>query len=182
MSDGPAEPDVTAEPFVVLRGGGLVLRCLRQRGVAAHLAGEDDDQVRWLLEGRRSEPVRTRQWVGETQQEWLTGGPRRHLGTFDAATGVLVGGVEAHVALAGDGEANVSYAVFPAWRGHGIAARAVGLLCSWLVEVTPVRTAVLRIAPDNAASHGVARAAGFVRCSAAPDDGEGLDRYQRPLR
>lgn len=184
MSAEPVEPDVTASPFVVLSGDGLVLRCLWQRDVAALLAGEDDDQVRWLLEGHRSELERTRRWVGETQREWATGGPRRHLGVFDGETGELVGAVEAHLGLGGGG-ANASYVVFPPWRGRRVAVRAVGLLCGWLADATPTRTAVLRIDPRNAPSRGVARAAGFVLTTRAPeadDDGERLDRYERPLR
>lgn len=178
------EPDVTVPPFVVLRGDGLVLRCLRQRDVADHLAGEDDDQVRWLLEGRRSEPERTRRWVGENQEQWLRGGPRRSFGVFGARSGALVGFVEAHLGQPGAVEANVSYAVHPPWRGRGIAARAVGLLCTWLAEATPAQTAVLRIARGNAPSLGVASAAGFVLRSTGAEDGDGerLDRYERPLR
>lgn len=181
MTGGSLEPDVTAVPFVVLRGDGLVLRCLRQRDVPAHLAGEDDDQVRWLLEGHRSEPERTRQWVRETQEQWLRGGPRRSFGVFDGATDALVGFAEANLDLPGPlGGVNLSYAVFPAWRGRGVAVRAVGLLCTWLAGTTAAPTAVLLIAPDNGPSHGVARAAGFDPVETSDDDG--LIRYERPLR
>lgn len=182
---GPAEPDVTAPPFVVLRGDGLVLRCLRQRDVEAHLAGEDDDQVRWLQEGTPGEPERTRQWVAESQEQWRSGGPRRSFGVFDAATDQLVGFAEANLELPGPrGGVNVSYAVFPPWRGRGLAARAVGLLCGWLAQTTAEPAAVLRIAPGNEPSHGVARAAGFAPVDASDTDGddEGLVRYERPLR
>lgn len=115
--------------LVVLEGAGVVLRCLRPDDLAAHLAGEDDDTVRWLTEGQRSEPVRTAAWILENRREWVTGGPRRHLGICEASTGVLVGGVEAHLEAAPPGtdrplHVNTSYAVFPAWRGRGVAARA----------------------------------------------------------
>lgn len=40
---------------------------------------------------------------------------------------------------------------------------------------------VLRVAPGNAPSQGVERAAGFIQRAAAPDDGR-LGCYERPLR
>ena len=57
------------------------------------------------------------------------------------------------------GEANVGYSIFAAHRGHGYAARAVRLLAAELAE-RGVRDALLVIDSENAASLGVARAAG----------------------
>lgn len=176
---------VTEAPFVVLSDGVVTLRCLQLADAAAHLAGEDDEQVRWLTEGQRSVPDRLPGWIESNQREWLTGGPRRHLGIRDAASDVLIGNVEANLALPGlgPGEANISYAVFPDWRGRGVGARAVRLVCEWLAEATDCTAAVVRVAPDNARSHAVAVAAGFTcaRTMTTPD-GEVLVRYVRSLR
>jgi predicted kinase/RimJ/RimL family protein N-acetyltransferase len=162
-----------AQPFVVLGDGVVTLRCLRASDAAAVLAGEDDDQVRWLTEGHRSEPARLAAWISENRDEWRTGGPRRHLGVVDAASGELAGTVEAHLALPGlaPGTVNLSYAVFPRWRGRGFAARAVRLVCAWLagtgtgteVGWAAPRTALLRVDAGNVPSLRVARDAGFVR-------------------
>lgn len=178
----PAD-DHDADGSVVLEGAGVVLRCLRPDDLAAHIAGEDDDTVRWLTEGRRSEPVRTAAWILENRREWATGGRRRHLGICDASTGVLVGGVEAHLEPAPSGSVrlarvNISYAVFPGWRGRGVAARAVELLCSWLPEEFGPCVAVLRIAPENAPSLRVATACGFTLQRTT---GDGMLEHERGL-
>lgn len=180
--DEPA-PSVRQPPFVVLSDGVITLRCLELSDCAAHLAGEDEDQVRWLNEGHRSTADRVPTWIRSNQQEWLTGGPRRHVGIRDARSDTLVGNAEAHLALhdLAPGEVNLSYAVFPEWRGRGTAARAVMLLCGWLASTTAARTAVLRIAPGNEPSRRVALAAGFWDPEGVVGQ-DGLLRYERSLR
>lgn len=54
----------------------MTLRCLRAVDVAAMLDGEDDEQVRWLNEGHRSEPGRLATCIERNAQEWTAGGPR----------------------------------------------------------------------------------------------------------
>jgi len=175
--------DDESDGAVVLEGAGVVLRCLRPDDLAAHLAGEDDDTVRWLTEGHRSEPERTAAWILENRQQWATGGPRRHLGICVAGSGALIGGVEAHLEPAPPGtdrplHVNISYAVFPGWRGRGAAARAVELLCAWLPEAFGARVAVLRIAPGNEPSLRVAGACGFTLQRTSR---EGVLEHERPL-
>ncbi len=164
----------------MLTDGVVTLRCLVAADVAAVLAGEDDDQVRWLNEGHRSEPGRLAAFVEQNAREWAGGGPRRHLGITDAATGELAGTVEAHLALPDPppGGVNVSYAVFPRWRGRGYAARAVRLLLAWLSEHTDAHTVVLRIDPRNTASLRVARDLGAVP---RPGGVDGLLHHHVPV-
>ena len=57
------------------------------------------------------------------------------------------------------GEVNVGYSIFPQHRGHGYAARAVGVLAAEL-RLQGRRRALLVIDRQNGASLGVARAAG----------------------
>jgi carbonic anhydrase/acetyltransferase-like protein (isoleucine patch superfamily)/RimJ/RimL family protein N-acetyltransferase len=180
MTRSMTAPDPGA---VVLSDGVVTLRCLTRDDVAAHVAGEDEDQVRWLNEGHRSEPSRVETWIAQNQHEWRTGGPRRHLGIRDAETDALVGNVEAHLAMPGlePGEVNVSYAVFPAWRGRGVAARAVRLLCDWVETLPDARTAVIRVDAENPHSHGVAVAAGFARAAPMTPPADALVRYEKPL-
>ena len=175
--------DVPQAPFAVLRDEVVVLRCLRLHDVEAHLAGEDEDQVRWLNEGHHSTPERVTAWIRENHDEWINDGPRRHFGIFDEATRSLVGGVEANLGLldGAPGRVNLSYAVFPAWRGRGLAARAVLLLCDWLAASTSARTAVIRIEPGNDHSPGVAVACGFTKTGAIVDDGQEFVCYEKPL-
>ncbi|WP_432543322.1 GNAT family N-acetyltransferase [Kineococcus sp. SYSU DK002] len=179
-----AEHDVLREPFAVLRDEVVVLHCLRPQDAEAHLAGEDEGQVRWLNEGHHSTLERVSAWIGENHGEWTDDGPRRHFGIFDRATKTLVGGVEANLGLL-DGapeRVNLSYAVFPAWRGRGLAARAVLLVGHWLADRTPARTAVLRIEPGNDHSHRVAVACGFTRTGVVLADEVEFVCYERSLK
>ena len=179
----PSDPH-GATTGAVLSDGVVTLRCLRLADVAAHLAGEDEDQVRWLNEGHRSVPGRLPAWIRSNQREWLTGGPRRHFGVRDARSDALIGNVEAHLALPdlAPGEVNLSYAVFPAWRGRGVAVRAIHLVCDWLGFRTGHRTAVIRVDASNAPSARVAVAAGFTAVGeAGTGSGAQLLRYERCL-
>ena len=47
-------------------------------------------------------------------------------------------------------------------RGRGVATRAVRLVCEWAARELGLTTLELVIHADNAASHAVARAAGFT--------------------
>lgn len=106
------------------------------------------------------------------------GGDRRNFGVFDLATGHLIGNTEAqfaHKELADD-EVDIAYATFAAWRGRGVASRAVRILTDWVMTFDAVKAAVIQIHPDNEASIRVARAAGFA------DLGLIVERDGRPLR
>ncbi|HEX3733160.1 MAG TPA: GNAT family N-acetyltransferase [Mycobacteriales bacterium] len=109
-----------------LTDGVILLRCLEQGDTQSHLAGEDADQVRWASGGTSTAETVAR-WIAENRREWLTGGPRRNFGVFDAETDELAGNAEAHLALDGlaAGEVNLSYVTFPTHRGRGIATRTV---------------------------------------------------------
>jgi len=171
---------MTAQP-PVLSDGVVTLRCLVVADAPAMLAGEDDDQVRWLNEGHRSEPARQLRWIADNATEWSTEGPRRHLGVVDASSGELAGTVEAHLAIPGLGAstANISYAVFPPWRGRGYAVRAVRLVRRWLASATDVERAVLRVDRGNVPSLRVARDAG---CTTPFPGSHGLVHHVLPVR
>ena len=69
------------------------------------------------------------------------------------------------------GVAHFSYWVFPAHRGRGYAARGLGLIVRYAAEHLGVSRAELHIDPENAASLGVARRAGF-RVEGSDERGE----------
>jgi RimJ/RimL family protein N-acetyltransferase len=61
----------------------------------------------------------------------------------------------------GAGDVNVSYAVHPWARGHGVAVEAVRLICAF-VRANHIGTrAAIRVDPENEASVRVARKCGF---------------------
>jgi RimJ/RimL family protein N-acetyltransferase len=78
----------------------------------------------------------------------------------DRQTGAMAGGCE--VRLRGDGVAEMSYWVFPPFRGRGYASRAVRLACEWTFAELGVERMELYVEPDNAASRSAALRAGFI--------------------
>ena len=58
---------------------------------------------------------------------------------------------------------NVSYGIFPHWRGKGLAGRALNLIEQYLREASEAIEIVLQIAPENVNSVRVAQKAGFTR-------------------
>lgn len=127
----------------------------------AHLAGEDEEQARrfgWHPARSTSESVH--QAIERWQAEWESGGARRTFAVREAQTGSLAGGCE--LRLRDDRIAEISYWTFPAFRGKGLASRAVELLCRWAFAELAVERVELYVEPDNVASRGVALRAGFT--------------------
>jgi RimJ/RimL family protein N-acetyltransferase len=60
-----------------------------------------------------------------------------------------------------DGEAEVGYWLLEPARGHGVAGRAIRLLCDWVLESCDVDRLQLTTLAGNAASEHVASACGF---------------------
>ncbi len=60
-----------------------------------------------------------------------------------------------------DGEAEIGYWLLESARRHGLAGRAVRLLCDWVFEFCDVNKLQLTTLPGNAASEHVASACGF---------------------
>jgi RimJ/RimL family protein N-acetyltransferase len=145
-----------------LTDGVVLLRLPRPADAADHLAGEDDEIAKWLS-GGRSTIATVQSYIRSCEENWQGDGPRRAFGIFDCATSRLIGSIEANLAfpLLEPTQANVSYGVFPAWRGNGTALRALRLMGAYLKSVSGMRQMVLRISCENAASLRVAEKSGF---------------------
>ena len=161
----------------------IFLRPLRPQDAGAHLAGEDDEIATWLS-GGRSTTVTVRRYITRSLEDLQKNGPRRAFGVFDGATGSLIGSIEANLSLPqlNSEQANVSYGVFAAWRGKGIAPRALRLVCEYLKTSTDTRQVVLRIAPANQASIRVAEKAGFKFIGVEKETNGPMSRYVLDLR
>lgn len=162
--------------------GLLELRPLDLADAAAHLAGEDADSTRWLADPAPS-VASVREWILHNRVQLMTDGPVCNLGVRELATGALVGNVESNAeepSISPD-EVNISYGIFPAWRGRGYAVRAINLLLGRLARSHgSIPDAVIRVDPSNVRSIAVAERAGFVRdgwCRGG--DGALLHRYLR---
>jgi RimJ/RimL family protein N-acetyltransferase len=170
-------------PQPSLTDGVIWLRPMTLDDARAHLAGEDDDQLRWLP-GAHGSIERVRRWIERNHQQWRNDGPNRHFGIYDVREDALIGNAAANLRLAGlqAGEVNLSYAVFPEWRGRGVAVRAVDLICDWLARLPGCTRAVIGVAPGNTFSHRVPRNAGFSQSGEFISlEGGLLIRYERPL-
>lgn len=155
---------------------------------AALVAGEDVDIARWLSGAPATLETAARHidrcaldWRGD----WFRPGAALTWGIRDAASGALAGTAEVQLSTADveAGTANLAYGVFPSWRGRRYGARAVGLMCGWLVTTTATQLAVVRVEPGNAPSIRVAEQAGFARSGRSRGvAGAPMLRYVRALR
>jgi RimJ/RimL family protein N-acetyltransferase len=163
--------------------GTIVLRPRTHADIDAQLAGQDGEINRWL----DWDPP-TRENVTEMIDSAANArNSSKRLYDFaicDARTGDLIGNCLANCVdpLLNDHEVNIAYAVFPDWRGRGIASRTVDLLCAWISADALVTTAVLKINEQNIASIRVATRLGFAKDGTISTPTDLLDRYVRPLR
>lgn len=160
-------PDFTTS----LTDGVVVLNGITLNDVEAHLAGEDEEQARrfgWYPKRSTVETVTAA--ILRWQEDWRTGGLTRTFAVREASRGTLVGGCE--IRLKGKGVAHASYWIFPPFRRQGLATRAVRLLCDFAFGNLGIESVELYVEPDNAASRGVARRAGFVEEAVLPGHGE----------
>jgi RimJ/RimL family protein N-acetyltransferase len=161
-----------------LSDGVVLIRPMDVADAEAHVAGEDDEIVRWLT-GARGTLASNRAWIASTHEWWAAGGPQFVFGIRDAATGTLIGTIDARTAeedLA-PGQVNLAYSVHAGCRGRGVATRAVALMLEFLRTRPDAREAVIRAEPANAASVAVARKAGFRYAGRHGDH----DEYRRSL-
>ena len=83
-----------------------------------------------------------------------------------------------------EGRFELGYMLHPEYRRRGLMAEAMEAVCRELFRETYVSEVMLEIHPDNAASRGVARRAGFTLLKEKPGlrpkrrlDGEPLDTF-----
>lgn len=143
---------------VLLSDEVVVLRPLTPDDVDAWMAGEDAEQIHWFGFPGPAPRVNVERAIAAWVESWRTSGPVRHWAICDHETDGIIGGVE--LRDLGDGDVNVSYVVFPAWRRRGIATRACRLALAYAAGVMDCRVAVFKVLPANAASIAVARRLG----------------------
>lgn len=161
-----------SENSVVLADETIALRCLEVSEAREQVDGEDSDWVRWFSGGPGSIQGLT-EWILQNQQEWANGGPRLNWAIHEVGTDAIVGNVEVNLDpnWLGEGDVNISYGVFAAHRGQGIAARAVRLVCRWLTEEVPrAKQAVIQAEPENEHSLRIPRVLGFQEVGTSADE------------
>ena len=163
-----------------LSDGTVTLSPLSLSDVDAHLAGEDDQLVRWLNGGPGTRAT-VEAHIRRCLEQWAAGGP---VHTFGVRTqGVLAGTIDVQFdqPYLGARQVNLAYGLYPPWRGRGIATRAVALACLY-AAATGATQAVIRVDPENTASAAVAGRSGFTYVKRSRDkDHNRLDWYMRHL-
>ncbi|MEU2653725.1 GNAT family N-acetyltransferase [Streptomyces sp. NPDC007325] len=165
--------------------GVVTLSPLHVDDADAHLAGEDDLLVRWLNGGPGTR-AGTEAYFRQCREEWATGGPLRAFGVrvgAQAAPAALAGTIDLRFEMPGlaPGQVNIAYGLYPAWRGQGLATRAVNLVCRY-AAAEGATEAVIQVDPENPASAAVAHRSGFTRITRSPEvNGTRFDRYVRDI-
>jgi RimJ/RimL family protein N-acetyltransferase len=105
------------------------LRPLRIEDADPHFAGCDSQIIVNLGGGVRSRRAQVEAWLSSNAQAWADGSDVVDLGIVELQSDRLVGcvGVQRGLGYLTDGQVNVTYALYPPWRGHGYATRAVQL-------------------------------------------------------
>lgn len=142
-----------------LSDGVIVLRPLTANDASAWHAGGDEEARRWFEFERAPTTAEVALWIGQTIADWRDGGPRRYFGICEVSSRRLSGGVE--VRRREDGSANISWVVFPPFRGRSYATRAAVLAAKYALDALDVESIVAIVDALNIRSRAVAEAAGF---------------------
>jgi RimJ/RimL family protein N-acetyltransferase len=170
---------------IELSDGAITLCPFRLDFAEEHLAGDDEENIKWLSGGISSIDT-VRQWILRNEESWKNDGPVFNFAIFDSIENKLVGMVEANsdptIDGLSEGKVNISYNVYPSARGKGYATRAVLLLTGFLKE-KGFNAALIRVHPDNRNSLGVPKRAGFVRTGLiTTEQGEQLIAFEKALQ
>lgn len=149
-----------------LTGDLISLRMFDLSDVRAHLEGEDAEISRWVS-GGKSTPESVENWIKENKKEWDNNGPRFTFAIVENKTKNLTGFIEANhdfekVEQIKEGEVNISYGIYPQYRGKGYAVEAIRLVMEFL-RSRGTKKAVLAIDPENANSLKIPEFLGFEK-------------------
>jgi RimJ/RimL family protein N-acetyltransferase len=174
-----------SKPNIELTDGKILLRPFKLEDAEAHMAGEDDEQVKWLSGGKGTLEG-ARAWIEKNQKYWEEDGPVFNFAIWNKNSNKLVGMVEANTdpgRIEGiqEGDANISYGLYPEARSKGYTLKAVDLMINFL-KSKGIKRAVIRVNPENEASVKVAERLGFEGAGQIKTkNGEVLDVYIKRL-
>jgi RimJ/RimL family protein N-acetyltransferase len=144
-----------------LTDGVVMLDEHRLEDAADDLAGEDNEIRRRFDGGRPTTLAEAKDAIRRYQARRVAGWPEVSY-ALRLPDGTLIGGIEIRRPSA-EG-ADIGYWVFPTFRGHGYARRALELLCEAAArEIDGLVEISAHIEPDNVASLRTAEAVGFRR-------------------
>ncbi|MFF6888011.1 GNAT family N-acetyltransferase [Streptomyces sp. NPDC012421] len=138
--------------------------------------------MRWLNGGPGTR-AGTRAYFRQCMEQWAAGGPLRAFGVRVGSQAALAGTIDLRFEMPGlaPGQVNIAYGVYPAWRGQGLATRAVNLVCRYAAAEGATQ-AVIQVDPENPASAAVAHRSGFTCITRVPEgNGTRFDWYVRDI-
>ena len=147
-----------------LRDSILILKPFEEQDAEAHLLGEDIEQRKWL----KYDPSTLKsiqEWIQENRNSWEKGGPVFNFSIRSTDSGKLAGMIDADIdfqKFSGlkEGDANISYSLYPEARGKGYMGHALKLLEDFLKEKN-IKRAAIRVLPENVNSLKVPISAGY---------------------
>ncbi|GIH07834.1 N-acetyltransferase [Rhizocola hellebori] len=154
----------------------VVLRRRQEDDLDAMVAASHDPEtLRWLDDPPMDDEIR-RTTLSRADEAWRSG-RAAPMTIADAATGRAVGTI--NLTFREEQVASLAYSVFPAYRGQGIAPRAVQLMSEWALGELGVTQLLLEADADNAASIRVAEKCGFQATGKTPvTDADGTVRHR----
>jgi len=130
-----------------------------------HLKGEDTEQIKWLS-GGKSNIENVKKFITKNIKYWDNNGP---VFTFaiTLSDSTLIGMIEAnpdYKSIEGlkDGDVNISYGIYPDYRGKGYAIEAISLFLGFL-KAKGGTQAVMRVNPENKSSLRIPEKLGFEK-------------------
>jgi RimJ/RimL family protein N-acetyltransferase len=156
-----------ALPDPPLSDGIVALRCWIAADVPAIVEACQDPEIpRWTLVPSPYGEADARAYLKRVADGW-DADARATFAVVDAADHSALRGAAGLHAIEWDLRvADVGYWVAAPARGRGVATRAVELLAGWAFGTLGLERLELRAHEDNAASHAVARRAGFAPAEA----------------
>jgi RimJ/RimL family protein N-acetyltransferase len=165
-----------------LSDGVVALRPLSWSDAQDHLAGEDEELVRWLSGGPGTVDTVARH-IAAAQHMWLAGGPTFSFGIRSALDDRLAGTIDVQLKPdhAPQGFANLAYGLYAPYRGRGWARRAVELAVRFLRRRDDTTDVLIRVEPANSASIAVANRTAFSVYAEPPNTPDAHIWYRRSL-
>jgi RimJ/RimL family protein N-acetyltransferase len=150
----------------------VVLRQFALDDALTHLDGEDEATSKWLSGGVSTEES-VRRWIRSNEDNWSSNGPRFAF-AIQTLAGELAGVIEvnvnhSHFAGLEPGDANVSYGLYPQYRGRGLATSALLHVRDFMIA-KGVQRAVIRVEPENVNSIRLAERCGFDRAGVVTNE------------
>jgi len=150
----------------------VVLRQFALDDALTHLEGEDEATSKWLS-GGVSTVESVRRWIESNEDSWINDGPRFAF-AIQTLAGELAGVIEvnvdhSHFAGLQIGDANISYGLYPQYRGRGLATSALLHVRDFMISRGVLR-AVIRVEPENLRSIRLAERCGYERVGAVTND------------